>query len=55
MGITWADDLKSISMKDLNKFILMYGEYEGYKGNIIVKNTGHELTEYYISCISKLL
>jgi len=38
-----------------SKKVLMYGDKENEKANIIVKNTDHEISENYIKEILKLI
>ncbi len=50
-----ADVKKHLKSEIKSKKILMYGDKENEKADIVVKNTGHEISEDYIKEILKLI
>lgn len=56
IGKKIVDDVKKhLKSKTKSKSILMYGDKEKEKANVIVKNTNHEISENYIKEILKLI
>jgi hypothetical protein len=56
IGKKFVDDVKKhLKPKIKSRKILIYGDQEHEKANILVKNTGHEISENYIKEIIKII